>query len=214
MTADLMRTQAQTSDSVLAFWFGPSAPLAERASRQFPLWFKGGPDVDAEIRERFGEVHARAVSGALDDWAERPEGRVALIIVLDQFSRNLYRGTPEAFAHDGQALALSLEALAGAEDRQLDLLERVFLYMPLEHAESLAMQERCVACFEALLDDVPAGAQKTFQGFLDYAREHRDIVKRFGRFPHRNAILGRTSTDAEVQYLNQGGQTFGQQVEP
>lgn len=199
-------------ETVLDYWFGPSGPPAERAERQFPLWFKGGAEADAEIRERFGELHARAVAGELGDWAGTPNGRLALVIVLDQFSRNLGRGTPAAFANDERARSLVLEAIDNGEDRQLDVLERVFLYMPLEHAESIAMQDRCVACFEALLDEAPAAAKKTFLGFLDYAREHRDIVKRFGRFPHRNAILGRTSTQAETEYLSQGGHTFGQQV--
>lgn len=207
-----MSTEPVSPEQVLDFWFGPPAPLVERAERQFPLWFKGGPDADAEIRDRFGGVHARATAGELAGWIKNPKGRLALIIVLDQFSRNLYRGTPAAFAQDARARALTLEALEQGEDRRLDPLERVFLYLPLEHAEALECQERSVHCFESLLADAPDAARSTFQGFLDYAREHRDIVKRFGRFPHRNAILGRASTDAEVDYLNQGGHNFGQQV--
>ena len=157
-------------------------------------WWKVDPAFDATIRERFGGLLERAKAGELEGWAETPEGALALVILLDQFSRNLFRGTPGAFASDLKALAIAEIAVERGFDRSIDDEVRMFLYMPFMHCETLAAQRRCVELFE------PFGGDN-----LRAAREHRHIIKRFGRFPHRNAILGRISTEDELRFLADGG---------
>jgi len=201
---------AAASGAVLDAWFGPpdqdAAALAARQGR----WFGSAPEVDAELRRRFGALVCAAARGQLAGWAATPRGRLALVLLLDQLPRNVYRGQPEAFASDAQALPLALTALDAGLDAGLDILERSFLYMPLEHAEDLALQERGVAVFARLLDESPPALRRQAQEFLDFARQHRDVIARFGRFPHRNAVLGRPSTPQEVAYLADGGHRFGQ----
>jgi uncharacterized protein (DUF924 family) len=179
-----------TPDAVLEFWFSP---------RIRPKWFVRSDELDREIRDTFGELHARAASGALDGWAASPRGALALVILLDQFPRNMFRGTPEAFATDAKAREVAHAALDAGHDHDLTQEERVFLYLPLEHSEDLADQERCVELMRAL-DDSPI--------WHDYAVRHRDVIARFGRFPHRNAILGRESTAEECEFLMQPGSSF------
>ena len=195
-------------ESVLAFWFGSEGPSVEVAERQRTLWFGKSPANDLAVTERFAGTLAAAIAGELDHWAHTPRGRLALVIVLDQFPHHIFRGRPQAFATDPQALALCLAALAAGEDRHLAPIERVFLYLPLEHAESLAMQERAVSLYAQLAHGVAADEQALFNGFLDYARRHRDVVARFGRFPHRNEILGRASTPDEREFLKRPGSRF------
>jgi len=195
-------------ESVLAFWFGAPGSAAEVAGRQGKLWFGKSPVNDQRVIEHFTDTLAAASQGGLDHWADTPRGRLALMIVLDQFPHHLHRDRPQAFATDPQALALSLAALAAGEDRQLAPIERVFLYLPLEHAESVAMQDRSVALYETLAREAAADERALFDDFLDYARRHRDVVARFGRFPHRNAILGRPSTPEELEFLKQPGSRF------
>jgi uncharacterized protein (DUF924 family) len=196
-------------EQILDFWFGvdfdPSAPPADDRQR---LWFGKDSATDQLIRTRFGDGVEAAARGALDGWASHPRGRLALIVLLDQFTRNIHRDNPEAFACDAKALTLCLEGLTRDHDRALAPLQRVFFYLPMEHAEDLALQERCVAAFETLRAEAPAASEKAFDGFLDYARRHRDIIGRFGRFPHRNAVLGRISTQAETDFLAQPGSSF------
>lgn len=196
---------------LLAYWFGPDADhLSEGdiARRQAPVWWQKDPSRDAEIRERFGEVAARAAAGALDAWADTARGRLALIIALDQLPRVLHRDTPQAFASDHLALAQSLQSQRLREDLALRPVERVFVYMPMEHAEALPVQDESVHRFEALLAAVPETDREPFRVFLDFARQHRDVILRFDRFPHRNAILGRASTPAETAYLAEPGAGF------
>jgi uncharacterized protein (DUF924 family) len=195
---------------VLDFWFGAGTRADEVARRQKALWWGGGAAVDAQIRERFSAMHARATQGDLDGWAATASGRLALIIVLDQFSRNLYRGRAEAFAQDPRTLRLAREGIAAGDDRRLPRIRRVFFYMPLEHAEDLHAQRQSVERFIALRDSAPGAVRDTFDFFLDFAWQHYDIVARFGRFPHRNAILGRKSTPAEHEWLQDSGTHFGQ----
>ncbi len=189
------------SEQVLSYWFG-SAPAGEPpASELMKRWFGGGPDVDREIRERFGADVEQARRGELDGWAETPRGRLALILLLDQFSRNLYRGSGEAFARDAQGLKLALEGLDRGDDAALSSVEQVFFVLPLEHAEDLAVQERMVAYSEAWLRSLPASMRGMGQGVFDYARQHRDVIARFGRFPTRNQALGRASTPEEEAHV-------------
>ena len=203
-----MSTDARI-DEVLDYWFGPSWDDSSRTGERTGLWW-GGRERDQEIRERFGPRVAAAERGELDDWAGTPEGALALVIIVDQFRRNVFRGEPEAFADDARALTICLRAQDEGWDRELPAVPRVFLYMPMQHAEDLGVQDRAVRVFQALADEQPETGRKTFQGFADYAVKHRDLIARFGRFPHRNRILGREPTPEETAYLEDGGATFGQ----
>jgi steroid delta-isomerase-like uncharacterized protein len=201
-------------EALLAFWFGADldspAALGERAR----FWFEGGPAVDRELRGRFAELPERAATGALDAWAAAPRSALARVIALDQLPRNLFRGTARAFAYDGLALEAAEAALAAGFDRALHPLEAGFLYLPFEHAERLDAQQRAVASFEALAARAAEPAHRAMLvEWADFARRHRAVIERFGRFPHRNAALGRLPTAAERTYLAEGGESFGGAVE-
>jgi len=189
---------------VLDFWFGDGLQRDWPSNERQALWFGGGAEQDATIHRRFGTLVDSAFAGGLKDWEHTPSTRLALLVVLDQFSRNVHRGQARAFAGDARAQQLVLAALAAGEDERLALVGRVFLYMPLMHAEDLALQQRCVACFTALHRNSPPALRQTLAGNLRFAREHRDIIERFGRFPHRNAALGRESSAEEVTFLANG----------
>jgi uncharacterized protein (DUF924 family) len=197
-----------TADTVLDFWFGDAGSDTATAEAQQKLWWSKNETVDADIRNRFGGLVEAAASGRHDDWAADPRGRLALILLFDQLPRNMYRDTPRAFACDPLACKLALAGIAANADRGLKAIERVFFYLPLEHAESPELQERCVALFTALAAGVPEADRKTFTGYVDYAVRHRDVIHRFGRFPHRNRILGRASTPEETAFLKQPGSSF------
>lgn len=199
-------------DAVLDFWFGDSLAQGWPVVPRKPLWFGSDPAVDDTIRQRFGPLVAQALAGGLSDWEHPPRSRLALLVLLDQFTRNLHRGQATAFAGDARACALALDLLDQGRHRELPPIGQVFVFMPLMHAEDLALQDRCIGCFQALLDATPADhsvARDDLAGHLQYARLHRDIVLRFGRFPHRNAALGRRSTDEETAFLVDGPR-FGQ----
>lgn len=198
-----------TAQDVLRFWFAdglqhgwPSSPLND-------LWFGGGPAQDALIRQRFGALVDDALSGGLTSWETPLDTRLALILVLDQFTRNVHRGQARAFAGDARAQQLVLHTLAQGQDTALPTVGRVFLYMPLMHAENLALQDECVARFTQLCQTAPPERRDTLAGNLRFAQQHRDIVAQYGRFPYRNAALGRTDTAAETAFLKNGPR-FGQ----
>ncbi|MFL9597847.1 DUF924 family protein [Aeromonas veronii] len=194
---------------MIDFWFGDEADDVLRATRQAPLWWGKSSEMDALLASRFGELAEAAAKGSLAHWADLPSGRLALILLLDQLPRNIHRGTPAAFAQDPLARDLCLKGLSIGADKSLSPLERVFFYLPLEHAESREQQARSVALFEALAaEQAGTPAQATFAGFADFARRHQVIIERFGRFPHRNDILGRTSTPEEAAFLQQPGSGF------
>ena len=197
-----------TPEAILDYWFGAPGTASDIAERQSKLWFGKLPEKDRDVSERFTPTFNAAITGLLDDWATSPRGRLALVIVLDQFPHHIHRDTPDAFAQDAKALALSLAALAAGEDQSLALIERVFLYLPLEHAESIAMQDLSVAQYQQLVDVAGESERALFANFLDYAHKHREVVLRFGRFPHRNDILGRTSSAEEIAFLKQPGSRF------
>jgi len=197
-----------TAATVVDFWFGNAGGDSATAQAQQKLWWSKNATVDADISNRFGELVEAAASGRHDDWAQDPRGRLALILLFDQFPRNMYRDTPRAFAYDHLACKLALDGIAANSDRALRPIERVFFYLPLEHAESPELQERCVALFTTLAAGVPEADCKTFAGYVDYAVRHRDVIHRFGRFPHRNRILGRASTPEEIEFLKQPGSSF------
>ena len=194
---------------VLDFWLGDGLALGWPSDDRGGLWFGGGAALDTEIRDRFGGLVARAMGGQLEAWESNTTDRLALVILLDQFTRNVHRGEARAFAGDGRAQRLVLQGLALEHDAGLPAIGRVFFYMPLMHAESPALQDECVLRFEKLALQSPPGLQQKLQGNLAAAREHADIVRRFGRFPHRNTVLGRTNTPEEDDFL-QHGPRFGQ----
>ncbi len=197
-----------TPDAVLDFWFGAPGSAAEVAARQRPLWFAKSAANDQIVVERFAETFVAASAGRLDHWANTPRGRLALIVVLDQFPHHVHRGHGQSFAYDARSLALALDIIQRGEDAHVTPIERVFVYLPLEHAESIEMQDLSVALYEKLAHQAAAAERGLFDGFLDYARKHRDVVARFGRFPHRNELLGRPSTPEEIEFLKQPGSRF------
>lgn len=194
-------------EDVLTFWFGTlHEGFAEDATRA--RWFAADATFDAQIRTRFAALPAAAKQGHLDAWKASPRGSLAFILVTDQFTRNFYRGTAEAFACDGLALAAAKAAVRTGHDRHLTFDERCFVYLPFEHSEDLIDQHTSVGLFTRLRDDTPAGKRHITGDTLRFAHQHRDIIERFGRFPHRNAALGRASTEAEAEFARGGG--FGQ----
>ncbi|HEY5925777.1 MAG TPA: DUF924 family protein [Kofleriaceae bacterium] len=190
-------------DDVLAFWFGDEPTPTDATMRR---WFMRDAAFDAQIRERFGDLHAKAVAGGLTDWLGSARGTLALLIVIDQFSRNLYRDDPRAFAQDGRALAIARELWGSGRARELTPLERMFVLMPYQHSEDLAMQREGIAEYEKLAAE--PGAPPMLKMALDFARKHAEIIERFGRFPHRNEVLGRETTPEERAFLEQPGSRF------
>jgi uncharacterized protein (DUF924 family) len=203
-----------TPETIHAFWFGATADRDSDTTiiaRQSALWWKKQPEADAEIRMRFAPLVARAALGELDGWlggSSGMHGRLALILLTDQFPRNIWRGQAAAFAFDVLALRWSKETIARGLDRDARPIERVFLYLPLEHSEDLADQREAVRLFDALAGEVAPEARSAFAGYLDYARRHLEIIERFGRFPHRNAALGRETSAEEAAFLRQPGSGF------
>jgi uncharacterized protein (DUF924 family) len=181
----------------MRFWFGDETSEMRRRR-------------DAQIRRRFGELFERAAGGQLAAWADGPRRRLSLIILLDQFPRNMFRGSVRAFATDGQALALALSGMQSAADAALDVVERLFFYMPLQHAESREVQDESVAAYRRLVSETPEELRTAFGAALRSAENHRVIIERFGRFPYRNRVLGRTSTPPELEWLGRGGECYGQ----
>jgi len=194
---------------LISSWFADTleTPMTIPARQSF--WFGADPERDAALAAKYGKLVDECASGHLYRWLDNPEGRLALIIALDQLPRNLFRGTPRAFAYDARTAAWCLAAVHTGQDRLLQPIQRVFLYMPLQHFEDLQAQETGVRLYERLAQenaDWPVFARE----FLAYARVHRDIIARFGRFPHRNEVLGRVSSRAESEYLAGDAPRFGQ----
>jgi uncharacterized protein (DUF924 family) len=186
--------------SLLDFWFLPAGDAGHGKPR--PEWFRKDPAFDLLIRQRFGDAVARGLAGEFVEWASEPRGALARIILLDQFTRNIYRDTAQAFAGDARALAAARAMVDAGRDRMLVPVERWFVYLPFEHAEDMELQQRSVALFDIL------ALEPGMEGITDYAYRHRDIIARFGRFPHRNRILGRESTLEEVEFLKLPGSGF------
>ncbi|MBV8910758.1 MAG: DUF924 domain-containing protein [Gammaproteobacteria bacterium] len=197
------------------FWFGRLPLSAEDLNRRVRFWFGGDASRlreqrDAQIRERFGALLERAAAGELAAWADGPRRRLSLIILLDQFPRHIYRGDARAFAYDEQALSLTLSGMQSAADAALDVVERLFFYMPMQHAESREAQDESVAAYRRLLEETKTEPREPFAAAVRSAENHRAIIERFGRFPHRNDALGRESTPEETRWLRSGGESFGQ----
>ena len=197
-----------SSLDVIQFWFGDldARGVADDAHRK--RWFMRDATFDEEIRTRFGSLHAEIANGGHREWLTDDWGRVATVVVLDQFSRNLFRGSPISFAQDAQALAVARESVDLGVDRRVGHDARAFFYMPFMHSEDPADQARALELFTGWREEEVAPLQERVDGGIRFARMHKDIVDRFGRFPHRNATLGRTSTDEEVAFLAQPGSGF------
>jgi uncharacterized protein (DUF924 family) len=208
------KSNLPTSERVLDFWFADGKTGADALARQSEFWFgeEGRAAVDREMDRLFRHEVELAVAGGLGDWAATARGRLALVLLCDQFPRNVFRGTPRAFAGDRRALELTVEGMRLGVDTELHPVERLFFYMPLEHAEDGAAQDRVAPILAALTEEAPAAMRFFFDECRDAAGRHREIIRRFGRFPHRNAILGRTSTAAEREYLDGGSEHFGQKA--
>lgn len=209
-SSDLAPTAANPDAArVLAFWLEDAVQHGWPSRNMSDLWFGGGAALDQRIDRDFGALVRQALAGGLTAWENQPLDRLALVILLDQFTRNAFRSQGQAFAGDSRAQGLVLDGIERGWDRQLPLAGSVFFYMPLMHAENLAVQETCVACFQALLADAPPERRKGLQGNVEFAQSHRDIIARFGRFPYRNAALGRPSSPDEEDFLRSGPR-FGQ----
>jgi len=198
-------------DAILEFWFGEgfdSLDDSTVAGRQSGLWWGQSETTDTEIRHRFEPLVQAAGTGKLDEWKSSPGSRLGLILLLDQFPRNIYRETPAMFKFDDQARALCVEGVESGIDAALRPIQRVFFYLPLEHSESADNQAWCIDLMRGLVHEVPENQKKVFEGFVDYAEAHKRIIDRFGRFPHRNEILGRESSADEVEFLKQPGSSF------
>jgi uncharacterized protein (DUF924 family) len=188
-------------DRVLSFWFQQKELSAPQIDARMDIWFGEDPVFDHEIKKEFANDVERASEGKLQHWAEQPRGRLALILLLDQFRRNIYRGTADAYSRDKQALKLCVEGAMAKVDQNLTPIERVFFYMPLQHAESLRVQKKSVDIYKRLAKAVSATNRETFETVLQFAELHHDIIARFGRFPHRNKQLNRENTADEAGYL-------------
>ncbi|WP_303721973.1 DUF924 family protein [Malonomonas rubra] len=197
------------SEKILRYWFGSSEDDLQVMEQKVKLWFGKDEQVDREIGTIFGSwIATAAAEGVLPGDEQVGQRYLATIILLDQFTRNIYRGDARAFTSDSIALRLAMDSLQNNYDSGLRPIERVFIYLPLEHAEEMEMQNRSVALFEELTRNVPKRMRSAFEGFLDYAVRHREIITRFGRFPHRNLILGRESTAEEIEFLKQPNSSF------
>lgn len=199
----------ESPDTIRNYWFGSALEDAAVTARERArLWWSKNPQVDNEIRRRFEKCVIKAGAGELDHWASNPPDRLALILLTDQFPRSIYRGSAKAFVFDTKALSLARDGIDAGFDTSLRPLEKVFFYLPLEHSESLADQQRSVSLFQKVLDEAGPEQKPTFAEYLDFAARHRDIIARFGRFPHRNEVLGRISTPEELSFLQQPGSGF------
>ncbi|WP_425913929.1 DUF924 family protein [Pseudomonas sp. GWSMS-1] len=198
---------------LLDWWFGaagsgPDATAAEVAASRTALWFAKQDRQDELAREQFGGLVEQALAGQLHDWLGEPAGWLATLLLLDQLPRMIFRDTPRAFAGDALARASALRGLAQGWDQQLPPIQRVFVYLVLEHAEDLALQNQAVRLFQALTQEATAAEHELFAGYLDYAERHQRVIARFGRFPHRNQILGRSSSAEESAFLLEPGSRF------
>ena len=198
----------KVKDELLHFWFGDDPDDAVVAKTKAGLWWGHGEETDELLQSRFGAAASSAAANVLNHWTGSPRGRLALILLLDQLPRSIHRGTPAAFAQDAKARRVAEQGLESGADKLLRPIERLFFYLPFEHSEELADQDRSISLFRDLAVSAPAAQRETFAEFIDYAVRHRDVVAQFGRFPHRNQILGRESTPEEKHFLEQPGSSF------
>lgn len=193
---------------LLDWWFGPAGTAAQSAAEKHRLWFGKRDEQDAEARERFGVLVEQAITGELQGWSADPHGWLAQVLLLDQLPRMIHRDTPLAFAGDARARELVEQGITLGWDRELAPLQRVFIYLVLEHAEDPLQQTRAVQLFSEMAEQAGEAERELFTGFLDYAVRHQQVIERFGRFPHRNEILGRVSSADELRFLAEPGSRF------
>lgn len=196
-------------EEILKYWFGHVEETALPSAHRTEVWFGGKKETDDEVKEKFTADLQNALAGKYADWEKDPHSYLALIIIFDQFSRHIYRNTPQAFAQDQMALDLCLRGVQQEFDHALSLIERVFFYFPLMHSESLEMQSTSVRAYQILVNLSFPETRSVYENFLEYAVKHYEIVRRFGRFPHRNILLGRPSTAEELEYLKSSPSPFG-----
>ena len=197
-------------DAILSFWFREQALSAPQIDRRMDIWFGEDEVFDLECKKEFAQDIELASEGKLDHWAHKPHGRLALILLLDQFRRNIYRNTADAFAKDKLALKLCVEGARDKKDQGLTPIQKAFFYMPLQHTESIKVQDKAVEIFKRLAEAVSPTYRETFETMVTFAELHRDIIAQFGRFPHRNKLLGRDNTPEEEEYLAADSSDFGQ----
>ncbi|WP_298184888.1 DUF924 family protein [uncultured Pseudomonas sp.] len=193
---------------LLDWWFGPGVTAAEVAASRTALWFAKQDQQDDQAREQFAGLVEQALAGQLQGWPREPQGWLATLLLLDQLPRMIFRNTPRAFAGDALARPLSLHGLSQGWDQQLLPIQRVFVYLVLEHAEELALQNQAVQLFSSLHQQAATAERELFAGYLDYAERHQQVIARFGRFPHRNHILARSSSREESAFLREPGSRF------
>ncbi len=201
----------ERAETILAYWFGTAdrpEPSSSDLKTCIGKWFESGVCLDTEIAERFSSDLDEAARGERDAWAETPRGLLALIVVLDQFSRNIRRGSPSAFELDARSLALTLRAIARGDEAKLNPVHRVVAYLPLMHSEDRAIQQLSAASYLRLYDDSPEPLREQMINVCRAAERHFDIIERFGRYPHRNRTLGREMTADEIAFLNQPNSSF------
>lgn len=195
-------------EDILHFWFGAfPTPYTADASKA-DMWFKNGVAYDAEIFIKFGVDYDKAINGELNHWIDSHRGRLALIILLDQFSRHIHRGTAQAFAQDKKAQALCIDGIGAGDDCRAHAVERSFFYLPLEHAEDIEKQNLSLRAYTQLVQDVPEQYRKPFEMNLEFARRHHFVIEKFGRFPELNEILQRQSTEEELEFIASGEYSF------
>lgn len=195
-------------EDILQFWFGAFPTPYTADVTKADMWFKNGSAYDSEIFIKFGVDYEKAISGELDHWVDSFRGRLALIILLDQFSRHIHRGTAESFVQDEKAQALCIDGIGAGDDSKCHAIERSFFYLPLEHAEDLEIQNLSVRAYEQLVCDVPEEYRKPFEITLSFAKSHHFVIEKFGRFPELNEILGRESTKEEQEFIESGKYSF------
>jgi len=197
-------------DEVLEFWFDDALDSPAASAARGSFWFGSDPAADSLIWELYADVVTDAAAGHYDDWLQTARGRLALIILLDQFPRNIFRGTAEVYRYDPVVITLAQAGVALGQLAGMSVPEQAFFLMPYQHSEALDVQRAGVALMQAMVAEAPPEWRDTAQNFADFAVRHHDIVESYGRFPHRNRVLGRSSTDAEARFLQEGGETFGQ----
>jgi uncharacterized protein (DUF924 family) len=197
-------------ESILQFWFGDAAESPANAAARVELWFTPSAATDAECRERFGATVQAASHDQRDTWLHAPRSALALVLLLDQFPRNIWRGTAQAFAHDTKALTVARHAIESDFMHELAPIEQQFFTLPFQHSESLDAQRESLRLCHEIVAAAPSEWRPVLETFVPYAHQHYEIIARFGRFPHRNAVLDRESTADERTYLESGGETFGQ----
>ncbi len=195
-------------DSILKYWFGDLMPGEMVSEEKQKMWFDKNPEIDRYIRDHYEKDVQNAADGGLDHWQKEAAGRLALVLLLDQFTRNIYRNTPDSFAYDEIALHICTKGIQKGMDVEVHPIKRVFFYLPMMHAEDLDVQKQSIRTFKSLLDMAPSNMTEYLRGTYDFAVRHHDIVKRFGRFPHRNEILGRKSTKEEIEFLKTPQSSF------